>query len=490
MLRSSSTRHLAVGTYLDADFRDAVLDEVLARRDRAVAPTFTTDAVPVVRHALNARRHQLARDAALTGILLLFLVVEGRTVLGVLALTGAVMLGWRALKAMLRLKAFAALALVVPAVLLVLIAALLFESNSGWYSSINGSTGYEAPVSLTGALGRVLGVLAVLLGAAWTAVVVERLVNRQTILDHLTAPVFDPDDSPAEPRRHSARIAYVAQAQTGNVTYYAAEHPFVGSGTVVNSWTGSVPLVLAGPGGLPLTTEALRDALSLAVSQLSGADAQLGDAEEVSVQERILAPSTLALVDPSTGLLRHRLSPEEMDDVATGANRYLAVRSTAGETEIWVFVRCEVQGRSLHLELFSSSIAPVRAAYREPELGRGPGVVLRTALGALPDLPDLLLRAPLRLLLTAAGPGSGGLRQQLRQLGTTSSAGRGARASVRELGAEDASGDFLAGLAVERHARRIEQQVLETVATTLEQSGYDTEELRHRTQVVLDGPTR
>jgi hypothetical protein len=502
MLRSSSTRYLSAGTYLDAGFRTAVLRELLGRRDQAVAPAFSTDAVPVVRHALNARRHQIARDTVLTGILLLFLVVEGRILLAVLLLAGAFLLAGRALRALVRLRFGSALALVIPAVVIAIAAAALASSGSGLLSLSGSSDPYETQRSFGSLVREVIGVLVVVLGSAWTTVVVQRLAERQTILDHLMPQTFSPADSPTGPKGRQARIRYIAEAQTGNVTYYPADgsgQPFVGAGTPQQTWARAVPLVPVSTGGPELTTEVLRDALSVGLARLN--DPVLAN-DEVSVQDRWMTPAVGGdpWTDPVTGLLRHRLAPDELDRLteaeATGTHRYLSVRMAPGrgDYEIWVFVRCLIQGRTLHLDLIECALPLVRNQYREIDqyVRSSPEVVLGTALGALPELPGLLLRAPLRLALAATGQDQspGDLRDRLRQFGASRSSGRGVRASVRELGADDSPGNLLTGLVMQRQIRVIEQRVLETIADTLDRSGFDVEEFRRRTQVILDGPAQ
>jgi hypothetical protein len=501
MLRSSSTRYLSAGTYLDADFRNAVLHALLGRKDQAVAPAFSTDAVPVVRHALNARRQQFVRDAVLTGVLLVFLVVEGRVLLAVLALAGAFVLFMRALRAVARLRFGSALGLLIPIVILLIVAAGLANSGSALFSLSGSSDPYETQQSFGSLVRQVIGVLVVLLGAAWTTVVVQRMVGRQTILDHLMPQTYAPADSPTGPKGRQARIRYIAEAQTGNVTYYPQDgtgQPFVGAGAPQQTWTRTVPLVLTSTGGPELTTETLRDALSVGLARLN--DAALQN-DEVSVQDRLVTPAVGGdpWTDPVTGLLRHRLSPEEMDRLteveATGTHRYLSVRTAPGDYEIWVFVRCLVHGRTLHLDLIECCLPPVRTQYREIDQlsSSGRGELLRTALAVLPELPGLLLRAPLRLVMAATGQDQspGDLRDRLRQFGASAgSSGRGARAGVRELGTDQSASNVLTGLAMQRYTRMIEQRVLEIIATSLEGSGFDAEEFKRRTQVILDGPAQ
>lgn len=497
MLRGASTRQLSAGTYLDAGFRGAVLDEFLRRRNGAVAPAFSTDAVPVLRHALNARRHQVIRDAVLTGVLLLFLVLEFRVLLGVLALSLVLLLVLRSGRALLHGRLVAAGVLLIPALITLFISLILLESGSGLIASIVGSDD-----SAGAWIRQVGGVLVVVLGAAWTTIVVERLVNRQTILDHLMPDTYRPGADPTEPRRYRRRLAQIAQAQTGNVTYYppdAPDHPFVGSGPVLHSWSQVVPLNRseAGTGANPTTANLsnadLRDSLARALAELDGIDART----EVSVQDRLVTPAVTRTgdprYDPAERRFRHRLSPADLEQLSeaeeSGTRRYLCVRMApgGGDHEIWVFVDGHVRARTLHLELVATGLGPVRARYREIDQypATGPGVVLRTAVGALPDLPGLLLRAPLHLLLGLTGRQTTTLTlDALRRL--TASPGLGARASVRELGTDLDGENLMAGLTVQRQVHLVEQQVLESVAASLRAAGLEDGEFRRQAQNAID----
>jgi hypothetical protein len=180
----------------------------------------------------------------------------------------------------------------------------------------------------------------------------------------------------------------------------------------------------------------------------------------------------------------------------TGTNQYLSVRMAPrrGSYEIWVFLRCQVQAKMLYLELISSFVPPIRAAYREIDQYSEPDniVILRTAFGALIELPGLLLRAPLRLLRIAIGsnPQTQNLGGHIRNIVATSPTDYGAHAGVRELGVEEESEDFLGNLAVQRHIHLIERHIVETIAASMEQSGFATDEFRSRAQTILDGSVR
>ncbi|MEU1510793.1 hypothetical protein ABZ490_01315 [Streptomyces sp. NPDC005811] len=62
---SNATRLLCAGTYLDPLYRASVIRELLTHRFRVVAPSYGYDAVPVLAHALAARRLQRIRLAVL-----------------------------------------------------------------------------------------------------------------------------------------------------------------------------------------------------------------------------------------------------------------------------------------------------------------------------------------------------------------------------------------------------------------------------------------
>jgi hypothetical protein len=73
---SDSTRFLAAGAHLYADFREEVLTATVRERHRAFAPSPGVDLRAVTRHALLARRRVIWRDTAL-----LIILVTGVTIL-------------------------------------------------------------------------------------------------------------------------------------------------------------------------------------------------------------------------------------------------------------------------------------------------------------------------------------------------------------------------------------------------------------------------
>ncbi|UQX02625.1 hypothetical protein [Streptomyces sp. RerS4] len=80
--KSEAGRLLCSGTYLDADYRDSVIDELFVHEERIAAPSYGFDATRVLAHALRARRVELGWAAGVLGAWFVASVLTG----GVLAL--------------------------------------------------------------------------------------------------------------------------------------------------------------------------------------------------------------------------------------------------------------------------------------------------------------------------------------------------------------------------------------------------------------------
>lgn len=91
---SESTRLLCAAAYLNPSFARGVV-KILRDGHRAVAPAYGVDLVPVVRHCLAARRRLLARNLALTCLVVLTIVLayNGLSSVGA-SLVRLLLLGW------------------------------------------------------------------------------------------------------------------------------------------------------------------------------------------------------------------------------------------------------------------------------------------------------------------------------------------------------------------------------------------------------------
>lgn len=82
---SNATRLLCAGTYLNPVYRATVIRELLTHRFRVVAPSYGYDAVPVLAHALAARRLHRIRLASLGAGVVVTFVLMGAGVLNAYA---------------------------------------------------------------------------------------------------------------------------------------------------------------------------------------------------------------------------------------------------------------------------------------------------------------------------------------------------------------------------------------------------------------------
>ncbi|WP_327401808.1 hypothetical protein OG194_17635 [Streptomyces sp. NBC_01288] len=74
---SEATRLLCAGTYLDAGYRDRVIDELHLNEQRIVAPSLGFDAARVLAHALRARRQEVQWAGAILGLWVVGSVLTG-----------------------------------------------------------------------------------------------------------------------------------------------------------------------------------------------------------------------------------------------------------------------------------------------------------------------------------------------------------------------------------------------------------------------------
>lgn len=74
---SKATRLLCAGVYLDGQFADAVVTELVTNRHRTVAPSYGYDAIPVVAHALAVRMLRNQRNVVNTLGVVAFFAMAG-----------------------------------------------------------------------------------------------------------------------------------------------------------------------------------------------------------------------------------------------------------------------------------------------------------------------------------------------------------------------------------------------------------------------------
>ncbi|WP_407555001.1 hypothetical protein QOM21_34385 [Streptomyces sp. Pv4-95] len=72
-IRSEATRLLCAGVYFDGEFRRRVIEQLVEHEERPIAPSLGIDALPVLAHALRARRREAEVGLVLLGIWALFI---------------------------------------------------------------------------------------------------------------------------------------------------------------------------------------------------------------------------------------------------------------------------------------------------------------------------------------------------------------------------------------------------------------------------------
>jgi hypothetical protein len=505
----TATRHLSAGAYLDDEFRDRCLREVYYQPQRLTAPSYGFDLPAVLEHCLRARNLTLMRDAAIIFGIGVFACVSWTSVLVLALVLITVQIGastWRlAQEALNRLRTGEPIGIgpfVARAVLLTIgwslasVALILIVGLFEQATAVPGmQPGYgDEPTSVgSTAVGAFL-----LISYAFGLPVVFALL-RQNELQSLT-----PGNRPAS-TSSSARMAEIAQQQTGNTVVYSGFRPFVGSGDIVDSHGFALRLVrpdqpMFGGRHNGRTTEGARefsrppfDAQDL-IEHVRDQLARLlpeRTAEEhlpgLTITDQVfLAGTEVSRLSPHTpsvvmaGVVRHPTTP---------ARHYLAcqVISWGGELVTTVYVHIAVQGRSLYLETTTTALAPCREEYRVVSTTEGTGTLawIRAMWRALLDTPRVIAKAPVNLVRTLAtlavssnGPDHTGPLVRGYD--------RGARTGVRELGTDQELRNFTQQQDVLKAQRLIERRVLASVLDFLDARGIDTSEYRERAGSVLN----
>ena len=513
---SNPTRYLCAAAYLDPGYANEVIGELVATH-RAVAPSVDIDLGPIVRHCLQARRIALIRDAVLTGILALGLVVATGPMIAFLVI--AFCLGFvqgpswqrRSAGAKIGIAAGVAATLIGVAVLIgiiVLVSGLRSFASTG---SLTGSAGAAGAAGL-----GFLAELVVILIAVGTTVAVYTSVRYRTLSEQLR-----PDAKPVRFSRSNpdveARIAQVEAAQWGNVTLYAGENPFIGTGRINHAWNIAIELDRARPAGqemsvqpprrryVPVDPVELQQVIRERLVKLN--DPRLPENERVSaltVEDHVVGeglrswdgplidpdekvPYSLAGPEAIEALIRHPQAGLRYYQRLSVSDRGQAVRSggqevIAGvdqEIAISAFVYVAVEGRMLYLQFVTTVLPPIHHKYhvidRLPKTSSGTfmtKVLLETATTMFGDL----VGAPLWLYRTLRQ-----IRREQRAFAAEASSSDdylfgdvGARRSVRQVGAAARPHTYIQVLDAVKYTKIIERMLTDTVFDFLRAKGVDT----------------
>jgi hypothetical protein len=501
-LNSSATRYLSAGAYLDANFREETLVSVLDQDNTAVAPSYSINIVPILKHCLAAAQQQRFADRMVAGVVLVCLAISFRQFVFAAATVYGVLSGLRAMAGITTRRLGSALLYALLALILLSIAVISADSALG-------QTEFADSGAISSGFGRL--VLTLLLAVAGAAAVLtwHQVTIHRTLLENFTEGNFRPGYAPLAPRKYIRRLDYLSNAQHGNVTIYGQarrQNPFLGCGPVKEAWSLALPLTPDPDQDrtpVPLSVGGLYKSMRVALVTL--ANPQDGEEQRIkglSLQQRIfvsgLLPRGHTLIDEH----RHPrldISQAEMNalsnDERSRSTQLLTVRVNGwdGELDVTVLLYFSVRGNMLYIEFTACSLAPIAAKYHEIDTleEMGQSVYLRAGLVSLLSAPSALLRCPLDVVhpMIAGVQRNLDVRGQLQRIASQVSFDYGATSSVRELGADQDASNLFHQYDSERYIKIVNRRVIDAIAEVLEEHGYSNEDFVRRANYYIDRST-
>jgi hypothetical protein len=508
--KNSATQHLCAAAYLDRDFRNAVIDEVVDRPDRAIAPNPGTDAVPILRHVRSARSIDLTQQGILAGILVflvclffwaslfvlftlcvwaliglpvLFAEARSSTPTGTISASVVPRLNWMrvALIVLVILVALFILTVLLP---MVMADSLLRDQLEG--AAPQGSDRSGDASEPAGSVGGAF-FLGLLLLAAVPAICGGVRAHRLMSIPEELEPAG----------RVDARTEFIGLAQRSPVvTYHSSRAPFVGSGFALATWqlamtlrpadahTGAARPMTIDPVGLDRSVKARIEQLG-ADSPITKRLPGLALTDNVYVSGRdtatpVFYPNEL----PRSGYPFETVEQVQADPT-TPVRHYLrcTIDSWGGELITTVFLHCALQGETLYVEFTSCVLPPTPERYHV--FGSGVSKELAVFLGVvrgIAALPFELLRSPVDTVRELSRGASGAARS-----GTKVGAGdHGALAGVRELGTDIIEHNYFQYRDSVKYIEILERQILDALLDYLRENNVDVSELDERANTIVN----
>ncbi|MEU7750190.1 hypothetical protein [Micromonospora sp. NPDC049171] len=491
---TAATRYLSAGAYLNPVFRDRCLREVYYQERRFTAPSYGFDLVTVLEHCLRARNLSMWRNGSIVLVLVAgtYLNWVSAALVGIalvcLHVTAA---AWRLIRAYLeRVRTGTAVD-------------TTRSPSRGLLLLLRWATAWIALIILVGkalsaasdSTGLRVGLTLLVAPTALLLPVVFALWQQKRIED------FTVYGEPP-PIRWNKRKRVISEQQGGNTIVYGNFEPFIGAGDVVSSWAFAQRLVRkqptspAGAFGEPTEGQREFDAPPFNADQIVGYVRQhLRELTTEALPEMSIPDLTVedrvfqsAREDgPRTTLT----TPEEMAQIIRNptnpARHYLACRvvSWGGDVVTTVYVHIALQGRSLYLEVTSTTMAPCNERYRlvDADGGTGARAWLRTAIDGARHTPQTIVHAPgnlIRALVDMSGYGSRTQRGTSRRRKDY-----GAVVSVRDMGSRDKLRNFTQRQDILKFRRLIESRVFAHVLDFLDEHDVDTSEVRAQRATIL-----
>ncbi|ANP49208.1 hypothetical protein J2Z21_002177 [Streptomyces griseochromogenes] len=464
---SNATRLLCAGTYLDPVYRATVIRELLTHRFRVVAPSYGYDAVPVLAHALAARRLHRTRLAALgAGLVVTFVLMD----------TG------------------------------------VLNAYAGWLTAL-------WLVWVTAYLRRVVTL----------QTLISRLRGRTDAAGRANGFDGSYPEHPRLTAELVAKIDR-EQMSDGSVVRYGGYKPFVGAGEPVRRWSTAELLIGAlepaveqhqfipglPPADVTNGQEPKRkEVIAFTAEKISAyvADRMTTDlrnrareAERIDGLAVELSTFTTAVTTRLGGWEPARDNRDGGWEDGYGSQRaYLCVRVGSWNQELvtTAFVGFDLKGNTLHTEFYSYVLAPIQASFhlvdRLPAALSG-RLLLRVAWHTLRSTPEAALRPALTRLRTWL-PGLlpwrwGKTRIQVLQPLDTSEfrlgryadtvLNRGALTSIREMATSDDFHVFFQETDTIKYTQIVERQLLQVVRDFLHEHNVDVAEHEARQTNILN----
>ncbi|MFF1479581.1 hypothetical protein ACFVYD_18800 [Streptomyces sp. NPDC058301] len=492
--KGEATRLLCAGVYLDSDFRRQVIEELVQHEERPVALSLGIDALPVLAHALRARRREAETALALLCVWGTFI---GLGVAGVGSQTLLPLPGWLAYaivcfvfgsvragtglglavftldRTMVKQATRGRLRMLLPLVPFT-VAALYWAS--ALYALFSGADAWA---------GVVFPLLLVLPVWAYRAHVTS------VMRDELGSDAFARGPRETLPYRYRRIGEAIDREQHASLTIYDPFRPFIGAGKPYDEqWSLVMELRRrkgASPAAGPLTGREVIDLIKPQLESLRTAAAATSRdrLRALEIDEFVYLPTGVArwkvAYDPPT--VRRHLD-EAVGEGGEARRHFLRIRIGTWDEQVVVslLVRVHTQGGMLVLEVVPHVLTPVRLEFRAVDVieARGEGDVLRDTVRGLLAAPTANFAAATSLISTAVA-------EFVTWLANPRHAPPdGPATSVRELGSTDDLSVFQ-DMDVKRYVRTVQDRIASGVREALRAKEYETGDFEQQVITVSGG---
>ncbi|GAA0465945.1 hypothetical protein GCM10009544_30270 [Streptomyces stramineus] len=486
---------MCAGTYLDIEFRRRVIEELVEHEERPIAPSLGVDVVPVLTHALRARKQD-----AMTALLLLVLwgafigvdfgtAPEGTPPIWSALYAVVCFIQWSAHAAAGRGAAvyvvdkrtlrealkgqkapLRALIPVLPPV--VALAYWIFV----FYALSEGADNWVAiifPLAL---------VLPVWLHRARVAAVMRAELSRSAFA---RVPRAVPDT------RHHRRIAQaIDREQYAGLTIYDAFRPFIGMGRPYEPWSFALELKRrdgAEPALAPFTGRTVVELVRPRLEALREAAAATSRdrLKDLEIEEFVylpVGPQRPRIDYGDSTVLRHLA--ESVDEGGEARRYFLRVRIGAWDEQVVVsvLVRVHTQGGMLVLEVVPHILTPIKPEFRAVDViaARGEDDLLRDGVRALLSGPA----AGFAAAVSTVRSGISGFRTWLAD--PRRAVPDGPAGSVREM-AGTLSVSLFQEMDISRYVKTVQDRIASGVRDALRSQGFETDQFEQQIVQISEG---